>query len=251
MDPAPPFELRSVAHLIQPWREPVRDLDQLRQAVALAPAEAVFHHTVQFQLRHAAAEEMPLDDFSAWIDGVLQDRETAERLSFAVQTQGASEPATRAALLGVLDGLPPRRRTERVAPEESALQLLSAVSVSFPTGVAVRDGAELVEALAAADTAVWFYHLVEEPWLAPEHPPLREWLAAIHDSRLPGMLADAAGGGLPLEKARARLLQRWRRSLIARRVSDATAAPEDERREAGREAIARLVRRTQRPGEPS
>ncbi len=251
MDPAAGFELRSVAHLIQPWGEPVRDLAGLREAVALAPAEAVFNHAVQYQLRHPGADELPLDDFSSWIDGVLQEREAAERLSFAVQTQGGSVTSTRAALLAVLDALAPKRKAGREAPPESALQLRCSVSVAFPTGVVAHDGDELVEAFAAADVAVWFYHLVEEPWFAPGPAPLHEWLGAIGERRLKGWLDEAVASGLPIEKARERLLRRWRRGRIARRVTDATAVPEDARREAGREAIARLVRRTQRPGEPS
>ena len=97
------FELRAVAHLVRPWGAPIRDLEQLRAGIGDAPAEVLFHHAVQYQLRHAGAGELPPDDFSAWIGGVVQDAETAERLSFAVQSQRSSPDAIRSALLGVLD----------------------------------------------------------------------------------------------------------------------------------------------------
>jgi len=245
------FELRAVAHLIQPWGTPARDLEQLRAGIAAAPIEVVFHHTVQYQLRHPGAEELPPDDFSAWIAGVVQDAETAERLSFAVQSGGRSGPAARAALLRVLESLPARRRSERDAPEESAFSFLAATAVSFPTGIVVHDGRELVEALTAADAGVWFRHLVEEPWFLQERAPLLEWLTASGERRLAEWLVEDAGAGLPIEKARARLVRRWRQSRIARQVTDAAAVPEDVRRDAGRQAVARFVRRVRRPSGPS
>src|SRR5512140_43523 len=115
------FELKAVAHLIQPWGRPVRDLAQLRDGIAAAPAEVLFYHTVQYRLRHPGADELPPDDFSAWVGSVTQDAETAERMSFAVQGQNRSAGPVRAALLEVLDSLPEKRRLDRDAPEESAL----------------------------------------------------------------------------------------------------------------------------------
>jgi hypothetical protein len=245
------FELQAVAHLIQPWGTPVRDLEELREAIAAAPAGVLFHHTVQYQLRHPGADELPPDDFSAWIGGVVQDAETAERLSFGVQSRNTSARSVRAALLEVLDALPAKRRRDRDAPEESALLFLTATTVSFPTGIRVHDGRELVEALAECDPGVWFFHLFEQPWFQEARAPLLDWLAAVGDDRLVKGLEDAVGCGLPIEKARARLLRRWRRSQIARKVAAATASSADERREAGRQAVARRVRRVDRSGGPS
>lgn len=215
-DPAA-FELRAVAHLIQAWGRPARDLDQLLDGIASAPIEVLFHHTVQYQLRHPGADELPPDDFSAWIGGVVQDAETAERLSFAVQSQSTSAASVRAALLEVLNSLPTSRRRDRDAPEESGFLFLSATSVDYSTGVHVHDGQDLVEALLEADSGVWFYHLVEEPWFGDGHASLLEWLLATRDHRLAKWLGDAASSGLPIEKARAQLHRRWRQSRIARK----------------------------------
>jgi hypothetical protein len=243
------FELRAVAHLIQPWGPPACDLDQLRDGIASAPIEVLFHHTVQYQLRHPGADELPPDDFSAWIGGVVQDAETSERLSFAVQSQSTPAASVRAALLEVLNTLPISHRRDRDAPEESAFLFLSATSVDYSTGLLVHDGQDLMEALLKADAGVWFYHLVEEPWFKDGHASLLEWLMTTRDHRLAKRLGDAATAGLPIEKARAQLHRRWRQSRIARRVTEAAASPEDARREAGRQAVARLVQRVTRPDE--
>lgn len=251
MEPAAPFELRAVVHLIRPWGTPARRLEELRDGIASGPVDVLFNHTVQYQLRHPGADELPMDDLSAWIAGVLQDRETAERLSFAVQTCNASAASARAALLDVLDALPPHRRTGRDAPDESAFLFLSATSVVVPAGIAVRDGRELAEALAGTDPSVWFYHLVQEQWFQEGRAPLLHWLTTVGERRLAERLYDAAGAGLPIERARARLLRYWRRSRIARQVADATASPEDIRREAGRRVVARFVRRVTHSGPSS
>ncbi len=250
VDPAA-FEFRAVAHLIQPWGTPARDLDQLRDGIASAPIEVLFHHTVQYQLRHPGAEELPPDDFSAWIGGVVQDAETAERLSFAVQSGNTSAASVRTVILEVLEALPARRRRDRDAPEESAFLFLSTTSVEFSTGAFAHDGQELMEALLGADAGVWFYHLVQEPWFQEGRASLLNWLLTTRDHRLARWLEDAAGSGLPIEKARAQVHRRWRQSRIARHVTEAAASPEDARREAGRQAVARLVRRVTRLEESS
>lgn len=247
---SPAFELRSVAHLMRPWGEPARDLNQLRADLAEAPDEVIFHHAVQYQLRNPGAEELASDDLSAWVRGVVQDAETAERISFAVQTQNASPADAREALLAVLDRLPENRRLERDAPQGSEFMFLTTVSVSYPTGRIVDSAQSAVEALVEEDPAVWFFHLIEEPWLRGV-APLPDWLTHIGEPRVAKWLREAAVSGLPIGKARSQLLRRWRRSQITRRLSHASESPELDRREAGRQAVASLMRRRPRAGKPS
>jgi hypothetical protein len=209
---------------------------------------ALFLHAVQYQLRNPAADQLAPDDFSAWIGGVVQDAETAERLSFVVQGAHDSPEILRAGMLEVLDTIPARRRAERDAPEGSEFRFLASVSLSYPTGVVLHEGRGVVEALLEADASTWFFHLVEEPWFSGARAPLLEWLGARHEERLAGWLDEAADSGLPIDKARARVNQRWRRSHIGRRLADSAPGSGAERREAGRQAIARLVRGGPRPG---
>lgn len=242
------FELNGVAHLIRPWGPPAQDLEQLRQGIAAAPADVIFHHAVQYQLRHPGADELPPDDFSAWIGGVVQDAETAERMSFVVQGRNASPESLRAALLEVLDAVPEKRRVQRDAPEDCAFLFMSASSAEFLTETPVRDGQELVDALIESDACVWFYHLIQQPWFANGRSPLLDWLAP-YEPKLASWLEEATHSGMPIDKARTRVQKRWRRSCIGKHLAEATTKPEDTRREAGRLAVARLVRRRTRTGD--
>ena len=243
------FELRTVVHLVRPWGEPVCDLDQLRSRLVEAPAEVLFHHTVQVHLRDPAATELPSDDLSAWVAIVIQDRESAERISFAVQNQNASPQEVRDALVGLLDAVPAAERAARRAPPEGALQLLATESLAIPTGLEAHDGEELVVMLAAADPGTWFHHVIEEPWFGGGRSSLVEWLTSIGEPRLAEWLHEAACPSHPIDRSRERLTRRWRQSRLARRLAEASAAPEDVRREVAREAMARLVRRVTRPGD--
>ena len=48
---------------------------------------------------------------------------------------------------------------------------------------------------------------------------------------------------------RQQLIRRWQMSRLSQRLADASQHTDDERREAGRETVAKLVRRLPRPGE--
>ena len=236
------FNVQTVVHLVRPFGDPVADLEDLHAAVAGAPPEVLLQHTLQVHLRDPGATELPVDDLSAWVGGVLQDLETAEKISYGIQSGNASPERARDAVLAVLDTIPPRERMARRAPLEGVLQLLQAESVTVPVGEAC-DGDALVSALTSADPGVWFYHVLEQPWLGRGTHPLAEWLAAHREARLADWVREAAVPEQPLERARERLCKRWKRSRLARRIADAGATPEDDRRRAGREVVARLVKR--------
>jgi len=240
------FELHGVVHLVRPTGRRARDLEELRLGIAETPARSLFCHTRQCQLRDPAGAELPPDDFSAWVNGVVQDRETAERLSFVGLNRGGSAEEEREALLEVLGQVPEAARQTRDTPVEGAFVFLTVESVPLPTGVVARSGLELLEALIEAEASVWFYHLTEQLWF-PEGRSILEWLFDRGDDQIGLWLREDAGAGLPIETMRRRLLRRWRRSRLGRRLGEAAAVPEDQRREAGRAAVARFVRRIKKP----
>jgi hypothetical protein len=244
--PSAEFELCGVVHLLRPTGRRARDLEELRLAIADAPARSLFCHTRQVQLRDPASAELPADDFSAWVNGVVQDRETAERLSFVVQSHGGSPEEQRSALLEVLGRIPESERLSGTAPLEGAFVFLTVESVPLSTGVIARTGKELVDALVEAEPSVWFYHLTEQPWF-PAGRSMLEWLFDRGDDQIGLWLREDAAAGLPIEAMRRRLLRRWRRSRMGRRLGEAATVPEDMRREAGRAVVAGFVRRMKRP----
>lgn len=240
------FELHSVVHLVRPAGGRARNLESLRLWIAEATTATLFYHTVQCPLRHPTSAEPPPDDLSAWVRAVVQDHETAERISFAVQSRAGSAADLREALLEVLGAVPEKDRFSRAAPPESEFVFLAAESVPIPTGV-IADGPEaLIEGLGEAEPGVWFYHLLEEPWYAPGPPAIARWARERGDAQLAKVLDEEARAGRGLAEMRRRVLKRWRQGRLRARVAAATRASEGERREAAHEAVVGLVRRMTR-----
>ena len=244
------FELYGVVHLIRPAGIEVVDLEQLRVALERVPERSLFHHTAGRLLRHPASDELPPDDISNWVAGVVQDRQTAERMSFAAESARSSE-ALRNTLIEVLCSVPEKMRTAHDSPPGGEFVFLLAESVPIPTGDIAQDPRDLIHRLAAADSSVWFYHLVEEPWMTPGEAPLESWLRRYGAPHLAESLFEAAHTGRPLGDIRRRVLRRQRFTRLRERVAAASHSTEKERSEAGREAVTRLVRRINRSGESS
>src|SRR5580765_3618845 len=245
-----PFEIESVVHLVCPTGDLARNLEDLRAAIARAPERSIFWHVAGGQRREPWCEELAPDDFSAWVGAVVQDRVTAERLSYAVQSRRGSPETLRATLLDTLESVSESQRRAHAAPEGGEFPMLTIESVPIPTGFVAHDPDSLDDAMAAADAGAWFHHVVEEPWLGAGRPRLGEWLRAQGAVRLAAWYEDLAASGLPLETMRRRLLQRRRRTALRRRVSEATAHAAAERQAATRAAVEGLVRRLRRGGAP-
>jgi hypothetical protein len=243
------FEPISVVHLVRPTGARAHNLEELRVGIADASAECLFYHAHQYVLRFHDADELPPNDLAAWVEGVVQDRETAERLAFASASEGSNLAALRSALLAVLESVPERQRVQRDAPEEGDFRFHAAHSVRVPSGAAVASVEELVEFLREAEPACLFFHLYERPLLFPDEPaPLERWVEEQGERRFAELLREAPEWGLPLEDVRRQLVQRWRRSRIRRRLAARTREPDAARQKAAQRAVARWVNRMRGTG---
>jgi hypothetical protein len=241
------FELAGVAFLRRPLGDRVHDLETLRRTLAAAPVEVLFNHT-QLPRMDAHEDDAPADEISAWVHGVVQDAETAERLAFAVQSSLPDLEALRAALLSVLDRLTAAERRLRQAPPAGEFVPVIAEAVHVPTGLRVREPGELLAALARADHSAWFHHLVEEAWMPAGLPGLFAWLDGQGAGALREDLARESGSGRGIAIIRGRILRRERRRAIRRGVVELSGRPPDERGALAHEAVTRIARRLVRGG---
>jgi Family of unknown function (DUF5752) len=247
-----PFPLAGVVHLVRPLRREARDLEELRLGIAEASVTSLFYHALQPLLRFAEATEQPPDDFSHWVHGVVQDRETAERMAFALQTCGDSPEMLREGLLEVLSPMSEATRRRRDAPEDGAFVFLDVDSVRVPTTHVVDFPSALIERIEQLPLAVLFYHAVEQRWLDPTAPSLADWLEAHGEPKLAEKMAGTLQSGKSLIDVRRMLIRQYRQSRLGRRLADAALASDDMRREEGRRAMRHLARRltTPRDGGP-
>jgi hypothetical protein len=237
------YPLTGVVHLVRPVGERAHDLGSLRESLTRVPDRSLFLHTRMRMLHRPDAPELPPDDVSHWVAVVLHDRETAERLSYAAEFAGGAAETLRTAWLGVLDEVPERVRTTHTAPRGAEFIFLTAESVTVPSGVEAADTRELMDALATADSSVWFWHLVEEPWQEHDRGSLVRWLETHDAGRLAEGFVAALDSGRPLAELRRALVRRWRLSGLGTRVAAAARQSPTERERAGRDAVASLTRR--------
>lgn len=245
-----PVALSGAVYLVRPTGARAETLDDLLRELAVAEPRVLFYHTQMPRLRPAGRDDVAIDDISAWLRGVVQDQETAERVAFALESTERTVHQLRHALVSVLDAVPARSRVRRAAPEGGALVLFTFETVEIPDLVHAADPTQLMERLTTADTSVWFHNLVEEPWLDPESAVLDRWLRDAGATRLADLCAREAGGSQAIERVRQRVLRQWRRWQLGRRIIEASTAADDERRAAARAAAAGLARRltTRNPG---
>jgi hypothetical protein len=243
------FRLKSVVHLVCPTEARAHNLEELRRGIAAAGPDCLFYHAHQYVLRFHGVEELPPNDFAAWVGGVVQDGETAERLSFAAQAEGENLASLRAALLAVLDRLPEKTRLSRGAPEGGVFRFHGVHSVEVPSGFVPESVDALVECLREVEPSALFYHLFERPLMHPEAAVTLERWVEEQGARLLGQwLREAPQWGLPLEGVRRELLARWKRRQLRRRIAERAREPEQTRQREAQEAMARLVERLRGAG---
>lgn len=240
---AEPFTLRGVVHLLRPLGRQVRTLQELRDAIADIEDASVFLHVALDRMGLASDDDHELDDWSAWVRGVVQHPEAAERLEFAVSRHPQLGPALRADAIAALDRVPETERRTAAAPPGGALELLTLESVTWQAAGPTEQASELLEALRTADRSVWFWHLVEEPWRRGARSSLIEWLES-HDARdTAERLDEWTRSGAAVESIRRRFARWWSRHGLRARVASAAGATPGERGAAAREAARTLVRR--------
>jgi hypothetical protein len=243
-----PLPLSGVVHLVRPSGRTASDLGALREHLAQATDTSLFYHAHHPRLRHAFGPTMPPDDFSAWVNGVLQDRETAERIGYAIQNHGDGPRAMRAALLTAIPDPSTRPTHAYAAPPEGAFVFLEMDSVPVDLGLVANDADQLIQHLCTGSAAVYFHHVIEWPWFDPGGPTVTEWARANGEQRLAEWIEESAHDGRPLAESRRRLGGRWRRSQMMRRVARAADVPEGVRQAEARSVVSGLVRRMVKEG---
>lgn len=218
-----PFELTGAVYLTAPTGAVAATLGDLRRCVAEASPASLFRHT-QLQRLDAAGDEPPADELSAWVRGVVQDAESAERIGFAVQTAPPGAEPLRARVLEALDAVPAGARDRRGAPDGGGFAFLAARPVPVPAGLTAVDAEDLRWTLERATRDVWFHHLVEEPWFRGGEAPLVEWLRAAGGEAFAALLERETRRRASIDAVRAAVRRHDRRAGITGRVLSGEAA---------------------------
>lgn len=236
------FVFASVAHLEAPCGIVALSMEGLRAGIEKAPDDSLFQHVTCVPVRYPHARDLPSNDFARWVGTSLQAPETAERLAFAGAATAQPIAELRAALVSVLDSVPPRDRN-REAPEEAAFHFLRVRSVPVPLGLEAADPVEAIEVWHRLDSAAVFYHLIEAPVFGDTARSFPAWLRSHGAVGLAEQAEQSVAAGRPIARLRKDLGARWRRSQIGRRLAERAGVSEEERLREARAAMARLAGR--------
>lgn len=243
------FVLRGVVHLTRPLGRQVHSLQELRDAIAEVEDASLFLHVALDRLGLPNDEDPDLDDWSAWVRGVVQHPEAAERLSFAVSRHPAIDPGLRTDAVAALDRVPEAERRAATAPQGGAFELLTLEPVTWQASEPLASADDVLTELRTAERSVWFWHLVEEPWRLNARAPLLAWLEAHGAAAAAERLDDWTRSGRPIDSIRQAFSRWWGRHGLPARVAGAAQATPNERNAAGREAVRSLVRRLRSGGD--
>ena len=137
------------------------NLRELRERVAICPAECLFHHFCETVIRATFDDPEFRNDFAVWAARELQDRVLAERLGIINPYSFPDLEELRRVVVETLD--------DRLAEVPyipgvtlgSDFRFMRAVTVVFDTGLELDRPEALVEALPHMSLSTIYYHYVE------------------------------------------------------------------------------------------
>jgi hypothetical protein len=135
------------------------DLRELREVIAVVSGDSIFHHTYQYFLKEHIHEYT--NDFAHWAGEGLEERALAEHLSNIDPYDFHAIDDLRAELLRVIDDYLERFPEPRKAMSGDEFYFNETITLTFPTGVRVRNLAEFLMGIRYVDTSSIYYHYYE------------------------------------------------------------------------------------------
>jgi hypothetical protein len=184
--PRPPadksFDFRDAVRILRPTGKKAETLRELRDLLATANDECIFHHTYQYFSKGHILEYT--NDFAQWAAENLEESALSEMLSSIDPYSYPTVEALRGELLRVIDyyiGNFPETRT--VMPGDE-FYFIETISFIFPVGVKARNLAEFLMALKYIDAESIYYHFFEARMrLGQAVDDFSKWLADVLDMK--------------------------------------------------------------------
>lgn len=148
---------------------PVYDLRGLRERLEICPLESIYHHFCETQLRPTFDDPEYHNDFAFWARHNLHDKTLAERLAILNPFEFGTLEDLRVAVLEIVEdriGELPHISNVQAGDE---FRFLKALTVTFETGLTVRDPGRLLEALRQMTPSSVWYHFIEARRRNPDH----------------------------------------------------------------------------------
>lgn len=157
---------------------PAVNLRELRERIALAGENVLYHHFFETTLRPSFDDPFYRNDFAVWANLRLRDQVLAERLGIIDPYAFESIEMLRAATLDIVDD---RLSEVPVIPWAAAGQeffFIEALTVVFDTGKRIAHPSELAAAVRGMTGGSIYYHFLEARRREPrDKDDFTAWLA--------------------------------------------------------------------------
>jgi hypothetical protein len=140
---------------------PAMNLRELRERVAVADGNVLYHHFFETPLRHTFDDPFYRNDFAVWASLRLRDPALAERLGIIDPYAFESIEALRAATLEIVDDRLSETAVVPWAGPGEEFFFAEAITVVFDTGKKIRHPRELPEAIQRMTGGSIYFHFLE------------------------------------------------------------------------------------------
>lgn len=156
------FEVKDCALLVRmSGLPPAVNLRELRERVAVADENVLYHHFFETPLRHTFDDPFYRNDFAVWASLRLHDPALAERLGIIDPYAFESIETLRAATLEIFDDrLGEAAIVPWTGPGEEFF-FMEAITVVFDTGERIRHPRELPAAIQRMTNGSIYFHFLE------------------------------------------------------------------------------------------
>jgi hypothetical protein len=179
----PPFEVKDCALIVSMGGVPdAMNLRELRERVATAPVECLYHHFCETPLRPAFDDPEFRNDFAVWASRDLHDRPLAERLGVLDPYAHMDMDDLRQTVIDIIEDR--LSELEMVPWVQSGYEFhfMKAVTVVFETGRTIKKPSDLPGTIEAMTPSSLYYHFIEARRRTEEgRDDFTQWLADWND----------------------------------------------------------------------
>jgi hypothetical protein len=154
-----PFEFRQCLSILKSTGKKARNLQELKNIIAVISDECIFHHTYQYFIKGHILEYT--NDFAHWAGESLEERALSEYLSNIDPYDFAGITDLRNELMKVIDDHLALFPSPREAMPGDEFYFNETVTLIFPVGLRAKNLAEFMTAMKFIDSVSIYYHFYE------------------------------------------------------------------------------------------
>ena len=153
------FEFKQCISILKSTGKKAKNLQKLRDVIAVVSEECIFHHTYQYFIKGHILEYT--NDFAHWAGESLEERALSENLSNIDPYVFKTINDLRNELLNVMDYYIEKFPEPRQAMPGDEFYFNETVTLIFPIGIRAKNLAEFLTAIKYIDAGSIYYHFYE------------------------------------------------------------------------------------------